>query len=340
MRLITYTYGSSRPVPGVLLGDGEGERVVDLGAALASVGTVDGLDPTSLVDMSSLVALGSAGLDAVRELVSAAASRSECTHTLTDVVLTAPVLRPPRLRDYLTYPGHAANASFTLPQAYYEMPIAYDGNPNSVIGIDEEILWPPYSDQIDYELEVALVVGKAGRDLSVEQARDHIAGVTLLNDVSARDIQGVEMSVRLGPNKGKHSCNPLGPCIVTLDAIDEYAIDVEVRVNGEVWSRGNTKNRQYSFAEVVAWASWGEDLQPGEVIALGTVEGCSGIEIDRWIKPGDLLELEAAGIGTLRNRVGSKAQTPGAGLPSYKGAPFRRATRFVEAEAEAAKPVA
>jgi 2-keto-4-pentenoate hydratase/2-oxohepta-3-ene-1,7-dioic acid hydratase in catechol pathway len=231
------------------------------------------------------------------------------------------VPRPPRLRDYLTYAGHADNSDFRLGEAFYQMPIGYDGNVNTVIGPEEELTWPPFSDQLDYELEIALVIGRAGRDLSVEKAGDHIAGFTLLNVVSARDIQGFEMTMLLGPNKGKHFCNAMGPCIATLDGLDEYELKAEARINGETWSSGSSKNRQYSFAEVVAWASWGEDLQPGEIIALGTVEGGCGVELDRWIKEGDEIEFELTRVGVLRNRVGTKQAAPGAGIPSFDKAP-------------------
>lgn len=239
-------------------------------------------------------------------------------HDPAAVKLLAPVPRPTRLRDYLTYTAHASGSGLKLPEAFYEMPICYKGNPYSVIGPDEELLWPAYTDQLDYELELGFYIGKQGRNLSPEEAGEYIAAVTIFNDVSARDIQIREMSLTIGPSKGKDFCNVMGPCAVTPDELDEYNLVMRARVNGEVWSEGTSRERQFSFAEVVAWASYGETIYPGEFLAVGTVGGGCGLELNRWIQPGDLVELEVDGIGVLRNRVGQREQVPpGAGLKSY-----------------------
>lgn len=239
-----------------------------------------------------------------------------------EVRLLAPVPRPPRIRDYLTYEQHAAGAGVALPEAFTRMPICYQCNTGSVIGPDDTITWPAYSDQLDFELEVGFFVGRGGRNISVADAPHHIAGVTIFNDVSARDIQFFEMSMTIGPSKGKDFCNVLGPAVLTMDEVDEYAIELTARVNGEVWAQGSTAQRRYSFAEVLAWASYSEDVHPGEFLAVGTVGGGCGAELDRWIQPGDTVELEAGGIGVLRNRIGDKEKVASeAGLPSYRGSP-------------------
>ena len=244
----------------------------------------------------------------------------------TEVRLLAPVPRPPRIRDYLTYEGHAAGGGLALPEAFSEMPICYKCNVDSVIGPEDEIVWPAYSQQLDYELEIGFYVSRPGRNFTVEEAARSIAGVTIFNDVSARDIQMREMSLTIGPSKGKDFCTVMGPCVVTMDEIDEWNIELIARVNGEVWSEGTSAGRRFSFGEVLAWASYCENVQPGEFLALGTVGGGCGYELDRWIKPGDVVELSSPQIGVLRNPVGAPEHVPdGAGLASYHGSPRAKA---------------
>ena len=130
------------------------------------------------------------------------------------------------------------------------------------------------------------------------------------------------MSLGLGPSKGKDFCTVMGPCVVTMDEIDEWSIELTACVNGETWSEGTTAERRFSFAEVLAWASYCEDVYPGEFLAVGTIGGGCGFELDRWIQPGDVIELSSPQIGTLRNRIGTPEEPGGgAGLASYRGAP-------------------
>ena len=246
-------------------------------------------------------------------------------YPLADVRLLAPVPRPPRVRDYLTYRAHASGSGLATPPALAAMPICYQCNANSIIGPDETLLWPSYTGQLDFELEIGFFTSQGGRDLTPDQAADHIAGVTIFNDVSARDIQFFEMSMSIGPSKGKDFCTSMGPCVLTMDEVSEWDIELSARVNGETWTTGTTADRQFSFAEVLAWASLDEDVQPGEFLAVGTVGGGCGLELDRWIQPGDVVELEASGIGILRNPVGERCvPPPGAGLRTYEGAPSVR----------------
>ena len=237
-----------------------------------------------------------------------------------DVQLLAPVPRPRRIRDYLTYTEHAAGSGLDVPPAFAAMPICYKCNVETVIGPDEPLLWPSYTSQLDFELELGFFTSRGGRDLTPAQAAGCIAGVTIFNDVSARDIQFFEMTMTIGPSKGKDFCTAMGPCVLTMDEVDEWAIQMSARVNGELWASGTTKNRQFSFAEVLAWASLDETFYPGEFLALGTVGGGCGLELDRWIQPGDVVELEASGVGVLRNPVGPpQARPEGAGVASYSG---------------------
>ncbi|HTW03725.1 MAG TPA: fumarylacetoacetate hydrolase family protein [Streptosporangiaceae bacterium] len=337
MRLVTFTHPATEAEPraGVL----HGQSVVDPGAALYA-GYGGGPDAAGRAaaeaprDMVALLAAGALTSGALERAVEFADRAARAGDTLAGpageaavlaasaVRLLAPVPRPPRIRDYLTYEAHATGAGRQVPPAFDEMPICYKCNADTVIGPDEEILWPAYSDQLDYELEVGFFVSKPGRNLSVAEAAGAIAGVTFFNDVSARDIQLREMSMGIGPSKGKDFCSVMGPAIVTMDEIDEWNIELTASVNGELWSKGTTASRKYSFAEVLAWASYCEDIRPGEFLAIGTVGGGCGLELDRWIRPGDVVELSSPQLGTLRSPVGAPEQVPpGAGIPSYHGAP-------------------
>ena len=321
MRLVTFTDGQQERV-GALLRD---DTIVDLLAAQAELGTGGKPLADRLVD---LLADWDEALPTMQDLVAVVEDRLANGATVAALIdaagvrLLAPVPRPPRIRDYLTYEQHAAGSGMQMSPAFEQMPICYKGNPFTVVGPEAELLWPAYSDQLDFELEIGFYVAGCGVDLSVEEAARHIAGVTIFNDVSARDIQLVEMSMMIGPSKSKDVCTAMGPCLTTIDELDEFAIELIARVNGEEWARGTSAGRRYSFAEVLAWASYAEPLQPGEFLAVGTVGGGCGLEIDRWIQPGDVVELEAVGIGVLRNTVGPKQTAPaGAGLASYQGSP-------------------
>ncbi len=243
-------------------------------------------------------------------------------HEIGDVRLLAPVPRPRRVRDYFTYPAHATGAGWEVPPAFEAMPICYKCNIETIIGPGEPLLWPSYTDQVDFEMELGFFTSAGGRNLTPGEAQGRIAGVTIFNDVSARDIQVFEMSFSLGPSKGKDFCNAMGPCVLTMDEVDEWSVEMSARVNDELWASGSTAQRQFSFAEVLAWASLDEDVYPGEFFAVGTVGGGCGFELDRWIQPGDVVELEASGIGVLRNPVGAKqVHRDGAGVASYQGSP-------------------
>lgn len=233
------------------------------------------------------------------------------TTVVPDAVLRAP-LRPHSLRDFLAFEGHLRNAFANLgrpvPAEWYEVPAYYKGLPDTVIGPEETIPWPSYCTQLDHELELAAVIGRPGADIPVERAVDHIFGYTLWNDMSARDIQRRELPVGLGPGKAKDwdGGNVLGPCLVTADEIDVTDLQLTVRINGEVWGSDTTAHMHHTFGDMIAYASQDLRLHPGDVIGSGTAATGSGLELDRWLQPGDVIELHAPGIGTLRNTVGPR----------------------------------
>lgn len=227
-------------------------------------------------------------------------------------VLRAP-LRPRSLRDFLAFEGHMVNALTRLgreiPAEWYDTPAYYKGLPDTVIGPDEEIPYPSYTEELDHELELAVVIGAPGRDISVADAPRHIFGYTLWNDLSARDTQRRELPVGMGPSKAKDwdGSNVLGPCIATPDEFaDVHDIRMTVRVNGAEWGSDTSAHMHHSFADLIAYASLDLMLHPGEVLGSGTVASGSGLELGRSLQPGDVVELEADRIGVLRNRVGRK----------------------------------
>ena len=295
MKLATFVAPEGRPTVGVVQDDRIGE----------------------VRAFPSMLSLIEAGLPALKSL---SLGKS---HALKDVQLLAPIPRPPRIRDFLCFELHVrqsrANrylfgmgterldpAKVEIAKVWYERPVYYKGNPFSVVGHEAEVHWPSYSRIIDYELEIGLVIGRGGKNLSRGQALEHVFGYTIFNDFSARDEQTKEMAGSLGPGKGKDfdNGNAMGPCLVTADEIgDPYSLAMAVRVNGEEWGRGNSRDMHWKFEDCIAHASRSETLHPGEFFGSGTVGNGCGLEQMRFLKPGDVVELEVERIGILRNRV-------------------------------------
>ena len=230
-------------------------------------------------------------------------------------------LKPTTLRDGYAFEQHVVTANKNrgreVPEEWYQFPVFYFTNPNAVFGHEDVIPYPPYTQAMDYELEIAAVIGKGGMNIKPEEALAHIFGYTIFNDWSARDVQRKEMIVGLGPAKGKDFASSFGPVIVTHESIADKATDrpgvydlsMLARINGVEFSRGNFKDMHWSFGEIIARASDSVMLYPGDVIGSGTVgTGCL-LELTKfqgpWLKHGDVVELEIERIGILRNTVGS-----------------------------------
>ena len=227
-------------------------------------------------------------------------------HLLADVRLVAPIPRPSSVRDFYAFERHVQSAraqrGLEMAPEWYQLPVFYFSNPAAVNGPDVEIAFPPESSAWDYELEAAAVVGAGGR----------IAGFTVMNDWSARDLQKMEMAVGLGPAKGKDFATSLGPVLVTPDELGDLRLEMIARVNGEERSRGNLGDIHWPWDELAAHAGRNTRLVPGDVLGSGTVgTGCILEHGDgRWLQPGDVVELEIEQIGVLRNVVGG-ARTSG-----------------------------
>src|ERR671935_621147 len=230
-------------------------------------------------------------------------AREHAEYRLDEVRLLAPVRRPPAVRDFYAFEEHVRNAAQVtgrpgVPHEWYEIPAFYFSNPAAIYGPDEEVPYPEESEALDYELEVAAVIGAEGE----------IGGFTVMNDWSARDLQRAEMRVGLGPSKGKDFATSLGPIVVTPDEFDGRDAEMVARVNREERSRGELGDMYHSWKAIVAHAARNTRLDPGDVLGSGTVgTGCI-LELgdERWLQPGDVVELEVEGIGVLRNAVGAR----------------------------------
>jgi 2-keto-4-pentenoate hydratase/2-oxohepta-3-ene-1,7-dioic acid hydratase in catechol pathway len=262
------------------------------------VGVLDADRVAEVLGAGSMLELLRRGLDGVRtgERI-----------PLGEVTLRAPLPRPNSMRDFMLVEEHVRNSLGHVPAEWYEIPVYWKGNCDAVFGPDDEVPWPAYTEKLDYELEVGAVIGRRASRVSVEEATDCIAGYTIFNDWSARDIQFREMKVGLGPGLGKDFATSLGPCLTTADAIDIKTAPMRARINGEVWSEGTLGAMRFSFPEVISHLSEEQTLHPGDVLGSGTVGRGCGLELDRWIQPGDVVELVVEGIGALRNRVGAPA---------------------------------
>jgi len=227
-------------------------------------------------------------------------ARRHAEYPLDEVDLRAPVLHPPSVRDFYAFEQHVktarASRGLEVPPEWYELPVFYFSNPAAIYGPGDEIPHPPETKELDYELEVAAVIGAEGR----------IGGFTIMNDWSARDLQRAEMKVGLGPSKGKDFATSLGPIVVTPDEFDGSDGVMTARVNGEERSRGELAEMHHSWDAIVAHAARNTRLLPGDVLGSGTVGGGCIFEHGdgRWLRRGDVVELEVEGIGMLRNRVG------------------------------------
>ena len=229
-------------------------------------------------------------------------AREHAEHRLEDVVLRAPVLCPPSVRDFYAFEQHVRTAraarGLEVPPEWYEQPVFYFSNPAAIYGPEESVPYPEGTEELDYELEVAAVIGAEGA----------IAGFTVMNDWSARDLQRAEMRVGLGPAKGKDFATSLGPVVVTVDEFPGDEAEMVARVNGEERSRGNLRDLHFSWERIRAHAARNTQLRPGDVLGSGTVgTGCI-LELGdgRWLQPGDVVELEVEAIGVLRNTVGPR----------------------------------
>lgn len=228
-----------------------------------------------------------------------------------DVKLGCPIDKINCYRDFYVHEKHVAKGfekrGEPIPEAWYEIPAYYKGPTTGFIGTEEFIPWPNYTKKLDYELEFGVIIAKDGKNIKAKNAMDHIFGYTVFNDISARDIQKKEMAIRLGPAKGKDFCSIVGPVIVTADEFNykEPNLKMNAIINGETWSEGYTGDAHYTWAQMIEHASKEEWLLATDFMGSGTVGTGCGLELDKWIQSGDIVELEIEKIGRIKNIVGT-----------------------------------
>jgi 2-keto-4-pentenoate hydratase/2-oxohepta-3-ene-1,7-dioic acid hydratase in catechol pathway len=322
MKLYTFIE-NGRECLGAEVADG---RLVDLKAARSGRG--EGA-LVAFENMQSLIEAGEAGLDAARRII--ADPPAEALRTKESVQI-APPLRPRKIWSFSIFAEHLRSAGIGArkmlaaeappevrkmlggdegaapmpPPGYFKIPPYYFPDVMTITGQDSTVKWPSYSNWIDYELELAAVIGKAGKDIKVEDAQAHIFGYTILNDLSARDAQIASMAVAGTPGKGKDfdNSNPLGPCIITADEMpDPFALTFRVRVNGEEWAAGVPGVPDWPYDACINHATQSQTIYAGELFSSGCVKGCCATELARKLSRGDKLELEVDGLGVLRTHI-------------------------------------
>jgi fumarylacetoacetate (FAA) hydrolase len=251
---------------------------------------------------------------------------------INELQLLAPVPFPSSCRDGYAFRQHVAaarrNRKVEMIPEFDQYPIFYFTNHHSIQGPGEILCMPDHFDKLDFELEAAIVISRQGRNIKAEEADEYIAGLMIMNDMSARTLQMEEMKLNLGPAKGKDFSTVIGPWLVTLDELQPFevspkenhvgkswSLEMKCSVNGKQVSQGNLSDMDWTFAEIIERASYGIDLYPGDVIGSGTVgTGCflelngtgklnNPNYVEQWLQPGDIVEMEIDGLGKLSNTI-------------------------------------
>ena len=304
MKLVTFQ-SADGPRAGVLAGKSAGETVLDAGALLGGA---------PLRDIGALLESSPDAIDRLGKALAAASGSGGVP--LAGTKLCAPILRPPTVRDFFAYEGHASmGGAWKLHEAWYRLPVFYFSNPLCIYGPDEDIPFPSTTGKFDFELELAVVIGREGRNVAAKDAWNHIAGFTIMNDWSSRDLQRDEMQTNVGASKGKDAATSLGPCVVTRDELAPHIRDgrlhlnASLKVNDVEWVAGETGSVHHDWPAMIERASRDSRIVPGDVIGAGTITGGSIGEAmrlgkaARYLQPGDVVEINIEGLGTLRNTL-------------------------------------
>lgn len=304
MRFITFEKSNRTVRSGILL---ESDLVIDIDEA------TNGKLPGNMIDF---LEKSDSNLKIAQDLLQLSIG-DKGVYSLNEITLLAPLPQPKSFRDFYAFEQHVKSArenrGLEMIPEWYQIPVFYFSNHLAIKGPEDTISKPVDCNWLDYELEVACIIGKQGRNIAAVEAEDYIFGYCILNDWSARDLQRQEMKVGLGPAKGKDFATSIGPWIITKDEMDPlrsgkgFDISMKARINGVLLSEGNMKEIYYSFGEMIERASAGVTLYPGEIIGSGTVgTGCIlelGTEAHRWLQPGDEVELEIDKLGVLKNTI-------------------------------------
>jgi fumarylacetoacetate (FAA) hydrolase len=284
-------------------------QVLDIATLLGETG--------GLRDVRALLELPDNPLRRLNTALSAASSPQGLP--LAGLRLRAPILQPPTVRDFMVYEGHATQGGTRqVPDAWYRLPIFYFSNPLRIFGPDDAVPYPSASEQLDYELELGAVIGREGSNIAEADALSYIAGFTIFNDWSCRDLQRDEMEARLGPAKGKDAATSLGPWMVTTDELAPRLRDgrlhvrCTLKVNGVQWMDNDAGLMYHNWGAMIERASRDSRIVPGDVLGGGTVTGGSIGEAirngfpARYLQPDDVVEIEVESIGILRNTIAPK----------------------------------
>lgn len=308
MKYLTFTApGESAPRLGALVKE---NLVIDL--------TINDGQPDTMLE---LLLAGPNAWEAAGSLFASLdpSDSTQLSWPLDDLTLLSPLPRPNTLRDFYAFEEHVLTANRNrgreVPKEWYDFPVFYFSNPHAVYGHRQDVPMPAYTQALDFELEVAAVIGIEGRNISAAEAMEYVFGFTIFNDWSARDVQRQEMKVGLGPAKGKDFASSFGPYLVTSDELADrnaghpgvFDLEMTASINGQETSRGNWSTLHYSFGEMIARASEEVTLYPGDIIGSGTVgTGCL-LELTKgkgpWLQKGDVVALEVERLGVLVNRV-------------------------------------
>lgn len=320
MKLGRFTVvGPDGPIQRIGLFLPEQNRVIDLRRAEALRLQGRGATPEAALryasgvfpeSMSAAIALGDLFLESAHE---AAAARGDDASVSLEGLKLAAACDPSIVRDGLTFVKHIRQfherMNLTPAPALLQVPGYFKGTPWTVVGHDAEVPWPERAEKMDYELELGWVMGRRAHNLSPENARECLFGVTIFNDFSARDLQANEFAIGMGPTKSKDFAYAIGPWITTVDEFDDLgAIRMSVRVNGETWGEGDSSELLWSIDELIAYVSLGDHIQPGDVIGSGTMGNGSALELGRSLAEGDVVELDVAGVGVLRNTIAKRTR--------------------------------
>ena len=258
-------------------------------------------------------------------------SNNLTTHTLEEVKLLAPIPRPNSLRDAYAFRQHVEtsrrNRGLEMIKEFDDFPVFYFSNHNAIFGPSDDIqCMPSHFEKLDYELEIAILIGKKGINVKAENAKEYIAGFMIMNDMSSRGLQMKEMKLNLGPAKGKDFASVLGPYLVTPDELSgniinkddngcNYDLQMTCSLNGKLLSKGNLKDMAWSFEKIIERVSYGATIYPGDIIGSGTVgTGCL-LEINGtnklkssdftqvWLKENDVVEMEIEKLGKITNKI-------------------------------------
>ncbi|HEU0028715.1 MAG TPA: fumarylacetoacetate hydrolase family protein [Ktedonobacterales bacterium] len=307
-----------------------GDLVLDL-EALGAWAARNGARASLALPQTTLALLrrGPDGMAAAREALTLAAkarpddltAETGLARPLMEVRLRTPVPNPPTVRDFYAFEQHVkaarARRGVGMIPEWYEIPVFYFSNTSALFGGDEDIPYPRMSHELDFELEVAAVIGQPGMDISADEAPGYIAGYMVMNDWSARDLQRHEMKMNLGPAKGKDFATSLGPWLVTPDELDDkrtgsgrderYDLAMFGSINGDQLTSANMKDLYFTFPQMIERAAQHVRLRPGDIIGSGTCgTGCIlelGTERHRWLQPGDLVEMGVERLGTQHSRI-------------------------------------